>query len=173
MKYIFLAATIILVLWLALFVRADVLADFKYDNQIESYWDLSVKASTLQQKSAYLDKYVAALQSYPLADYDAIWLKTPNNNVQQNIVALKSLQGRMHEIFGMDPSSFQYQQAIQQITAQEQDDAKDMLDVFKGAWFLQNHFYLWDWVGLLHFCAVLFLAIVSGCGIFVCWDNGY
>jgi hypothetical protein len=171
MKYIFLALTLACALWIGLFIRACVLADFEYGNQIESYWNLSVKASTLQQKSTYLDKYVSALQSATLADYDALWLKTPNNNVQQNFVALKSLQTRMHEIFGMDPNSFPYQQAIQQITQQEQDDAKDMLGVFEGAWYLKHHFFLWRWVALLYVFVVVVLGIIFGIASFVGFEG--
>lgn len=131
------------------FIVASVLADYHYSNEIQSYWDLSVKASTIQQKSVYLDKYVAALEVVRLAEYDAIWLKTPENNTAQNMVALKSLQGRMHEILGMDVGSFQYQQAMQQITAQEQDEAHSLLGRFEGAWYLEHHFFLWGWIGVL------------------------
>jgi hypothetical protein len=158
-------------LWLVVFIRANVLADFEYSNQFESYWNLSVKASTLQQKSSYLDQYVQALESTRMAEYDALYLKTPNNNVQQNFVALKSLQNRMHEIIGMDPSSFQYQQAIQQITAQEQDDAKEMLGVFEGAWYLEHHFYLWSWVGLIYGFALIVLGIIFAACFFVFIDD--
>jgi hypothetical protein len=157
---------IVFALWFILLVRAAVLADFEYGRQIQSYWDLSVKASTLQQKSTYLDQYVKALESTSLADYDAIWLKTPNNNIQQNLIALKSLQNRMHEIFGMDTNSFQYQQAIQQITAQEQDDAKEMLGVFEGAWYLNHHHFLWGWIGIGTGLLLLFGSIFFICAFF-------
>lgn len=148
------------------YIVAAVVTDYEYDHEIQSYWDLSDKASTIQQKSEYLDQYVAALQSAHLAEYDAIWLKTPNNEMAQNLIALKSLQGRMHDIIHMDENSFQYQQAMQQITGQEQGDAKEMTDMFEGCWYLENHPMLWDWIGILSWLFVGILAL--GFGICAC-----
>ncbi len=149
------------ILWLVTLIVAYVLADYDYSKQIESYWALAEKASTIQQKSAYLDRFVAALEATQLAENNALFLKTPDNNVSHNMTALKSLQGRMHEIIRMDPSSFQYQQAMYQITAQEQGEAKEMLQVFSGAWWLEHHLFLWAWIGLFHFILVLVLSAVS------------
>jgi hypothetical protein len=157
----------VMVLILAGAILADVLAGFAYDKTIGSYWDLSVKASTIQKKSEYLDQFVSAIEGARLAEYDAVFLKTPNNSTAQNIVALKSLQGRMHAIIGMDENSFQYQQAMQQITGQEQDEAKDMLETFCGAWYLENHPFLWGWIGGVWWTFLLVLAVVFGfCGYF-------
>src|SRR2546423_12492620 len=108
MKALFGTLLVACVLWLGGCIRAAVLADYEYSEQIESFWELSVKASTIEQKSVYLDKYVAALEQADLADSDALWLKTPDNNTRQNMIALESLQGRMHEIIHMDLNSFQY-----------------------------------------------------------------
>lgn len=76
-------------------------------------------------------------------------LKTPNESVPQNMVTLKSLQARMHEIENMDVSSFQYQQAMAQITGQEQGEAHAMLGVFREAWYLRHHFFLWSWMAFV------------------------
>jgi len=125
---------------------AETRISYLYSNAIGSYWALSEKASTLQQKSTYLDKYVAGLESAELAPHNAIIYPTPNNSVEQNLVALKSLQGRMHQIQGMDEQSFAYQTAIQQITAQEQGEAHQLTETFEGAWLLANHPIFWGWI---------------------------
>lgn len=127
---------------------AEFQADYQYDKTVGSYWDLSEKASTLQQKSAYLDQYVAAVaQPGQFAACDATIFQTPTNCFEQNMVALKSLQGRMHQIQGMDETSFAYQTAIQQITGQEQGEGQGVTDVFRGCWYLENKYLLWSWHG--------------------------
>jgi hypothetical protein len=125
---------------------AEFRADNEYSNFAGSYWELSDKASTLQQKSTYLDQYVSALKTPgKFAPNNATIFPTPNNSFDQNMVALLSLQGRMHEIQGMDAQSFAYQTAISQITAQEQGEAHGMTGTLEGCWFLQNHWFLWGW----------------------------
>lgn len=149
------------VLWFIGCSGSAILADYDYSKNVQSYWALSDKASTLQQKSAYLDQFCAAVEQAGLAENDALFLTTPDNSTAQNLVALHSLQDRMHEIIEMDPTSFAYQTAIQQITAQEQGEAKAMLSEFEGAWYKAHHFFLWQWVGFVH-------ALVILVALFVC-----
>lgn len=78
------------------------------------------------------------------------------------MIALKSLQGRMHQIQGMDEQSFAYQTAMQQITAQEQGEATHLTDTFKGIWFRQKHLFLYDWVDILMWVAMIVFVIVTG-----------
>ena len=132
-----------MVLWGAL----EIAANFSYQRSIGSYWELSDRASTLPQKSAYLDQYVGALEQSGLqGSNDALFLKTPANSFDQNMVALKSLQGRMHQIQGMDEQSFAYQTAISQITAQEQGEASHLTGTIEGCWYLNHWLLLWGWI---------------------------
>src|SRR6266550_3352381 len=110
---------VIACVWLVVMIVGDVLTSYQYERQVGSFWELSVKASTLDKKADYLDQFVAAIDSAHLSGYNAVWLQTPDNSIAQNMVALHSLQKRMAEIRGMDVTSFAYQQAISQITAQE------------------------------------------------------
>jgi hypothetical protein len=130
-------------------IAAEVFADFEYENSIGSYWSLSEKASALDVKADYLNKFVAAVEAAHLEGNNAIFLRTPDNSIEQNMVALHSLQKRMNEIKGMDVTSFAYQQAIQQITAQEQGEASNLLGVIEGKWYLDHHFLLWDWIDVV------------------------
>jgi hypothetical protein len=171
MRNVFLVLLVFAICWMGGCVGVAVYADYDYKNRIAAYWDLSVKASTIQQKSEYLDKFISALESTTLADNDAIWLKTPDTNTKENLKALKSLQQRMHEIFTMDVNSFQYQQAIQQITAQEQDDAKNVLDRIEGAWYLQHHILLWSWIGFLYSCFICLVVIAFALGLGAFWKS--
>jgi hypothetical protein len=131
----------VLIVWA---IAVEVLADYEYTNNIGSYWSLADKASTLEAKSQYLDKFAAAIEAEHLSGYNAIFLKTPDNSVEQNLAVLHTLQTRMREIKGMDVTSFAYQQAIQQITAQEQGEAQELLSVIEGSWYLKNHVFLME-----------------------------
>lgn len=139
----------------------DFRAGYQYNNTIGSYWNLSDKASTLQQKSVYLDQYVEALETAHLASHDAVMFPTPNNSEVQNMIALKSLQGRMHQIQGMDEQSFAYQTAISQITAQEQGEAHELTDTLRGCWFLENWPLMWGWYNGLAWIILVVLPIAG------------
>lgn len=160
MKYIIFVASLILA---ASWIGSEILANYHYNQSIDSYWELSAKASTLQQKSVYLDKFVEALKDAKLdGTSNALVLKTPSNSFDQNMVALESLQGRMHQIQGMDEQSFAYQTAIQQITAQEQGEASHLTEVFRGCWYLNNHVLLWGWIDLTAWVVIILFVLISG-----------
>lgn len=154
-------------------VKAEILADYQYEREIGSYWSLSEKASNLEAKTAYLNQFVDAVEKSGIRDvgYNALYLKTPDNSVEQNLNTLHSLQSRMNEIKGMDVQSFAYQQAIQQITAQEQGEAKNMLGEIEGAWYLKNHFYLWDWVDVIRWSLLIVGLIASIIVLFWTYDS--
>ena len=57
----------------------------------------------------------------------------------------------------MNPSSFEYNTAIQQITGQEMGEAHKMIEVFESCYFLASHPSAWNWIGgtLICICLVL------------------
>ena len=141
----------------------SVYANYQYKNQFTSFWELSDKSSTITQKSEYLDKFVSALKDSGLqGSNDSLFFPTPTRSFDQNFIALKSLQSRMHSIIGMDENSFQYQTAMEQITAQEQGQAGDMLDVFGGCWFKVHHYFLWNVFVILGWWVAFIGAIFGG-----------
>lgn len=152
---------------LALYITFNVKANYEYSRTIGSYWDLSVKASTLTMKADYLNKFVAAVDSAHLSGHNALFFPTPDNDVAQNIATLKNLQHRMEEIRGMDVTSFAYQQAISQITAQEQDEAQGMLSVISSSWFLVHHPLFWDWINILIYVLLVGFVFLTGLVILI------
>jgi hypothetical protein len=155
---LFIVASIISI---GVLIFAFVYSDWQWNNSVLSYWSLADKSSTIQAKADYIDKFVLALKSNNLADNDALIFKTADNNCENNIKAVSTLQGRLEEIKGMNPSSFEYQQAIQQITAQEQGQADSMLSNLNGCW-LKTHWYS-IWNPLLN---ILWLIIIGAFIIF-------
>lgn len=151
----------LLVFWIC-YIGTAVVADYQYDRDFGSYWSLADKASRLDQKADYINTFTSRLEASGLrGSYNALLLKTTDNSFDKNFEALKSLQSRMEEIRTMDARSFEYQQAISQITAQEQGEAKAMIGVLEGCWYVQNHILLWDWVAIVLciFMALLTLAV--------------
>ena len=131
-----------------------VYTNYVYKNQVSNYWTLADRASTIQQKSEYIDRFVNALSECHLNGLNANqFIQTPESDFNENIKALSSLQKRMGAIKTMDENSIAYQQAIAQITAQEQGQAQGMLDVFHNCFDRQNFYTVWSpvvfWVLLI------------------------
>lgn len=130
-------------------------SNYEWENSVLSNWSLSDKSSTLQAKSEYMDKFVSALRNGNLADNDALIYKTADNNCDNNVKAVETLRDRLNQIKGMDESSFQYQQAIQQITAQEQGESKELISTLNGCWMKTHHYFIWN----IFACLGVFLSI--------------
>lgn len=135
-------------------------AQIQYTNRVGNYWTLADRASTLADKRQFIDRFVAALEKADLeGTHNAAFFLTPENSFDANLTAVKSLQQRLAEIESMDIKSFEYQQALSQVTQQEMNEAEDMLKVFKGCWILENHTLAWSWhAGLI--AAILFAGVI-------------
>lgn len=146
-------------LWIWAFVHAD----YEWNNQVLSNWSLSDKSSNLAAKADYMGKFVSALQSTNLADNDALLYKTADNSCPNNIEAVTTLKQRLDQIKGMDEGSLQYQQAISQITAQEQGESTTLISTLNGCYMKANHYFLWNgWINALTFFVLL---IMFGLGL--------
>ena len=133
-------------------------------------WELSDKSSTIPAKQKYISEFVLNLENGykkgDFASFDALFLKTPNNNFEANLNALKTLSQRLIEIQEMDPKTFEYNIAIQQITAQEQGDAHNLIGIIKECYFLNNYFIVWglDWrIFMFYNCCRYFYLWYMGC----------
>ena len=137
----------------------EIYTNYECNRDLLSYWKLSAKASTLKQKSLYLDKFVANLEAAHLSGNNALILKTPDNSYEQNMATLKSLQSRMEEIKSMDVKSFEYQQAMYQISAQEQGGVNGVGDLI-GVWYLDHHPSVWGWIDVVRWTLEVLFAVV-------------
>lgn len=158
-RFITIAAIILLIIDGAV----TIVGHYQYSKKYSSYWSLAEKASSIEKKIEGIDKFVAALESSSLSGkYDALFLETPDNSFDENFEALKSLQTRLHEIKEMDIKSFEYQTALQQITQQEQTEAGEMLSVFSGVWWKENHIMLWGWIGAVQVLVLIIVVFIAG-----------
>ena len=139
-------------------IISGVFATYKWNRDVESWWKLADKSSTLEAKNKYMQKFIEALEKQNLSRHDAIFLKTSDNDLQENLEAVKTLGKRLEQIKEMSPNSFEYNQAIQQITAQEQGEASKLINTLFWGWLLHNgYWYIWDWILI-----IFILGIISG-----------
>lgn len=117
----------------------------KYVNEIEGYWHLADKSSTIAEKEVHIANFVDVLasQSNLRGKHSVLIFQNIDNSFDYNLMALRSLRNWLFEIKSMDVKSFEYNTAIQQITAQEQGEAIGMLNVFKDTYFIENYIYLY------------------------------
>ena len=168
---IFLALGTIAIVFL---IVGNVLAKYHYLQDYGNLWNLADKSSDIKSKAQYIENFITALetgdQKGEFADHDAIWLATPDNAFADNLRALRTLGTRLQEIQGMDPRSFEYNTAIQQITAQEQGDAYRMLTVFTGCYKLANYPWLWGWIAGIEIGFIVIFVLVGILG-FLIWSD--
>lgn len=154
----------------ATIVIVDNRAAYTYENKYGQLWELADKSSTISAKYSYINEFVIALEkgytNGDFADYNATFLQTPNNSFQKNLEALKTLSERLGEIREMNPSSFEYNTAIQQITAQEQGEADAILAVFKGCYNRENYPITWGWIGNIFGIFTLLCSLIALFGSF-------
>ena len=132
-------------------IVTSIMAEYSYNKDYSSLWELADKSSTIEAKADYISQFVEQIESNKdrFSKHDAIVFKTPNNEFSNNLKALVSLRDRLHEINKMDPTSFQYNTAIQQITEQEQGDAVQLTSTLKSCYKLGSYWSVWRWIGAL------------------------
>lgn len=98
----------------------NIVINYRWENEVESYFNLADKASTADLKYKYLLEYAEALKKKGLDKGQARWIfKTPDTDLNRNFEILQTLIRRTEEITKLDPKSLEYQQALKQITDNE------------------------------------------------------
>jgi hypothetical protein len=167
MKTIFSIAILSLLVQLIIGIKAS----YSWNNEYLSYWELADRSSSLPAKTEHISTFITKLENSNSASHNAIFLTTPANSFQGNLDALKTLLVRLKEIQGMDPTSFQYNTAIQQITAQEQGEAQEIIKTLRGCYMKGNYFIVWNWVGGL-LCAIGFIVLsITGFCVFELYNK--
>lgn len=157
MKYIILIASILTIVFQVTSCTRGVAA---YQEDYEYHWNLADKSSTIDAKKKHVENFYNALEmGYArgeFASYNAMIFQNPNNKFDENLQALKTLRDRLDEVDQMDPKTFEYNTAIQQITQQEQGEASEMLSNFSQSYMLSEHPISWDWIsGVIGIGAIL------------------
>jgi len=104
---------------LAIYVQ-DYLAGLSYQNDLGSYYNLAVDSSTAKLKLKYLQKYREKIKELDLEHGYGAWLiKLPDKRLENQVTVLDSIIERLEAISDMDEKSFEYQQALYQISRNE------------------------------------------------------
>jgi maltodextrin utilization protein YvdJ len=161
MKYIIILASCVL-LFVGIAIRGSAIKN-EYTQSYEKHWQLADKSSTLDVKKAKIGQFVASIEENrgDFADHSAVFFKNDGNSLTANLEALKTLLERLTQIEGMDPKSFEYNTAIQQITQQEQGEAHAMLRVIEWCWGLENHFFFYSALNIVVMIGLVLVFIVT------------
>lgn len=132
-------------------IRGCIVSDYRFEKQYLYAWNLADKSSTIEAKAKYISEFVGVIQSNKtdFSAYNAMWMETPDNSFENNLEALVTLKNRLAEIQKMDVKSFEYQTAIQQITAQEQGEATKLITTIKECWIKEKYISVWNWVAAI------------------------
>ena len=161
------------IVWIAALVITAVRANYTFEKHYLYAWNLADKSSSIPAKSELITQFVNTLISNrtDFADNNAVFLRTPDNSFDNNLKALTTLRDRMEDIKRMDPTSFQYNTAIEQITKQEQGEAHNLIGVIQGCYDLEKYPIVWGWIGALSVICLIIMLVI-GIGIIIN-DNGY
>lgn len=161
------------IVWGVIGIISSVRAGYTFERDYLSQWTLADKSSTIAAKSQYITAFVGNLESNKnnFASHNAIFLQTPDNSFDKNVQALITLRDRLKDIEKMDPKSFEYNQAIQQVTAQEQGEAHSLISVIQGCYYLENYKMVWEWIAVVSWISIIILAIFGAVLISVGNEN--
>lgn len=148
------------------------LAHYFYSKNVQSYYSLSVKSSTADKKLDYLIQYENKLLNYGLTSGSAaIIFKTPDNDAYHQYQVLLTIKERLEVISQMDMDSFEYQQALYELSRTELagDESGTFghinTNIFKERYFLQHNILAHCGFGALMF-TILLLGLI-GCGVWI------
>jgi hypothetical protein len=152
---------IVAVILMFIHIILGVNSNYQYTSKIGSYWSLADRSSTLAAKSEYIGKFIDAIMAANHSRNNSVLMPTMENSFDYNLIAIKTLESRLMKIQTMDENSFAYQTAMQQITGQEMGEAENMLNIFRGCWFLSNFPLCWGWYVWLFAIVYIILWVVG------------
>jgi len=121
---------------------------YTYDVQIGQYLKLADDASTASCKLEYLQKYAEQIKANITRNQARFIFQRERLTRDTQLRIIQTLIERLRITSEMNPASFEYQQAMAQITSQEFNHTlKDINEVIRSCWFRQSPliFELWFW----------------------------
>jgi len=101
--------------FLALFMINPLWKGYKFNRDIGSYCELAYEASDIDKKIEYFDICLDKLHNEDFKGHSVWWFKKPNNKLSELYEVANSLQTRLHNLKGMEKSSFEYQTGLAQV----------------------------------------------------------
>ena len=147
-------------------IHGGIYASYSYDVRMGQYIRLADDSSTAESKLEYLKKFEEVVSSNIFRNEARYVFKKERLTRDKQLKVLSTLQTRLQDAVEMDPLSFEYQTAMQQITGQEFDHALgEINDIISSCWLRQSGFAVFClWIAWL-LCLILFII-----GL-VIWEN--
>jgi len=139
---------------LVVLVWGLIACSYSYDVAVGQYVKLADDASTAQLKTDYLSQYTRAIDARILRNDARFIFKCERLTRDTQLKVIGSLMERLRDTTAMDPKSFEYQQAMLQLTGQEFDHTLQEVDIImQSCWLRQSPgmvFGLWfSWLFFL------------------------
>ncbi len=130
---------------------------YLYDVEIGQNVSLADDASTAVKKLEYLEKFSVAVRAKITRNQARFIFKRERLTRDKQLEILETLQTRLREAVSMDPTSFEYQTAMGQITGQEFDHALGEINgIMSSCWLRQSPFAIFClWVSWWMFGALV------------------
>ena len=147
------------VLWIFLLIHGMIYYGYWYDVKVGQYVKLSDDASTADVKLQYLVKYAEQVKSLIKRNDARYVFKRERLTRDAQVRIIETLVERLKQASEMNPKSFEYQQAMAQISGQEYDHTLQEIDgIMRSCWLRQASivvFGLWiSWLPCLIGCII-------------------
>lgn len=118
-----------------IYISTVIVFNYNYDRTYGQYLKLSDDASTADTKLGYLKQYREAVSSIDREQGAYVFQQKQYTKTEQ-LKILDSLIVRLEDSTKMDPKSFEYQQAMYQISGQEMNHSLERIDgIFEDCYF--------------------------------------
>ena len=154
----YVSAWVCLVFWLVCTLTLGVtayLVGYSFDRDAGAYLMLTDDASVAPAKLAYLEQYREAVHTIVTGDNARLVWSTPQTSVANQFFVLDTLVERVTQVAQMDPASFEYQQAMLQITGQEFAGSIETTNGLLRDAYIRRH----GWLGYLHGVGVIAITV--------------
>lgn len=129
----------VVMLLLALFVRGCIVGGYSYSVKVEQYLSLADDASTAKAKLAYLHGYKKSIRTHIVRNDARYIFKKIRLTRDEQLKIIDTLLQRLTTTSEMDPKSFEYQQAMAQLSGQEFNHTLEDIDYILWNCWLRQH----------------------------------
>ena len=165
--------SVVLVMWL---ITNAIIANYRYDRDVESYYTLSVQASTAEKKLEYINIFEnKIIENNLITGYGAIIFKKPKNDAFHQYEILKTIKERLISINSVNISSFEYQQAMYEMSrielAVSSAETYDHINIyiFEQRYYLLNNIFAHMSIFMFIFF-ILSIVFMIGFLLYMCKD---
>lgn len=140
------------------------MASFSYKQNVESYLSMADDASTASLKLEHLLEYKKSVLKVVKGNDARFIFKTPQTKKAAQMAILDSLIDRVSTTAEMEPDSFEYQTAMNQITGQEfRGTINSTNKMFFGMYSRQNGWNSFLWMNGIWLITLLIVLLAAAC----------